>query len=962
VLFRKTYGLINSPKHFSFKSELVTGSLYWPWGIDHDAAEGYEVALMRGRYRLTLAKADNPAPAGARSVDAILITSDLSPLSAPQYPRYPLLDELRRANHLYFRFQNLSDQRAKIIWNHNGHRYPDFYNASYRDLVRFYHEGDAAHPLRDADGRVLQTKGDWPDPLEPGEKSVWYDLGPTMNTESPATFLVRALPVNDKGQADPKAASLPVEVAVATAPDENTVVSAFQLAPGETELDFLLQPDLYRPEGRQYSKKTVDIYREITEQLDAEPRLGPIPKKLKLFASTDSPRPAQKVADLAITEGFRHALGLNTFEANLFDKEYLDAATKWWSAHGGIIARSVSLQHSQDVPATIERVRKAGIEPYFYDLCYGDEIGLPVTDARDAAQVKAFQEFLREQHQTPQTLGLPDWEHVKPLGTFSVAQAVSRGVLPQGAANTPATLQKLKPLYWFSVRFRNREAIAGFAAKTRDLKAALGSEVETTANLGGMHPFYWMPQTTFVDAFQGNAMSLAWSEDYTYMMPEASRLLEDFEAAYLRKGASYHDQRMMFYCMPHWPGNTPDRLVQNAVMLWGQNVKDLDFFSAAPDVWTTENYIAYRGGLPMWKAIRTISGMAGLIEDDLLPARPASTPVAMLLSESSDLWEMGGAPTQFDIAPGKAISNVSQEERKNLWYALRKAGYRVDLVTEDDVKNDLLQNYKALYVCGQNLERTAAEDVKAWVQNGGVLYATAGAARKDEFDAPLAVLDGVLGRGAQQSYEHYRGPLRAKLELLFQKPLDTVSSGKGSFGALCSKETFAPATGAEVLARYKSDSGPAFVKAKDGKGFGYYAGILPGETYIRKFPPVPMGKGGDEGNFGHYEPTEYNPVALDCILAPLRENEILPDTEIKRDNVVASRLVGPSSTVLTVANLAEGTEGELKDIEIVLHDLPKVPQKVWSCYYPKGVPFRQTGDTLTFTLPTLAAADVVVIS
>ncbi|HVF11353.1 MAG TPA: hypothetical protein VNA16_11140, partial [Abditibacteriaceae bacterium] len=31
-VFNKTYGLLNSPKHFSFTDKLTKGSLYWNWG------------------------------------------------------------------------------------------------------------------------------------------------------------------------------------------------------------------------------------------------------------------------------------------------------------------------------------------------------------------------------------------------------------------------------------------------------------------------------------------------------------------------------------------------------------------------------------------------------------------------------------------------------------------------------------------------------------------------------------------------------------------------------------------------------------------------------------------------------------------------------------------------------------------------------------------------------------------
>lgn len=60
AVFEKTYGLIDAAKHFSFTNKLTRGSLYWTWGIDHDAAEGYETQLKAGHYRVTLSKVHNP--------------------------------------------------------------------------------------------------------------------------------------------------------------------------------------------------------------------------------------------------------------------------------------------------------------------------------------------------------------------------------------------------------------------------------------------------------------------------------------------------------------------------------------------------------------------------------------------------------------------------------------------------------------------------------------------------------------------------------------------------------------------------------------------------------------------------------------------------------------------------------------------------------------------------------------
>ncbi|MBI3923843.1 MAG: beta-galactosidase trimerization domain-containing protein [Armatimonadetes bacterium] len=957
-VFDRTYGLLNSPKHFCFTNELTRGSLYWAWGTDHDAAEGYTVDLKQGRYRVTLYKAPNPAPAAARSVDAILITSDLSDLSSPRYPRYPLLDELRRANHVYFRFRSprRNAQPVRIVWNHWNHRYPDFYAPSYRELVKFY----------DGKGNLLDggKNGDWPVAVPPGQATAWYDLGPTMNTESSTPFMFKALPSESKETTvDGPTPSVPFSVDLSLKPDVGKIVKSLDLGKGEAELDLLVQPDLHRAEGLAFTQKMGEVYQNITRSLNGEPRLGPIPKKLRLYAATGGPRcPSRLTWDFEIAQQFRHALGLNTIEGNTFDKGYIDAVVSWRKDRGGLVERTLAYHHSQDPAAVVTMLKKAGVADSFHYLSYGDEIGLPPIDDKDPGLVNAFHDYLRSENETPESLGARSWEQVKPLPSLSADVAVKIGVLPEGIPREESQTALLKRLYWYSHRFRIRQGIQDFARKTEELQAALGKEAYTSANLGSMHPFYWMHQSSFIDAFKHKAMSLAWSEDYTYCQPEASRLVVDFEASYLRKGASYHDTPMMFYCMPHYPGNTPEHLLQNAVLLWANNVKDLDFFIASPDAWSTENYVTYRGGLPTFKAIRRLSGMAGLIENDLIPARPDPTPVAMLLSEASDVWELEGL-TQWDVKPGSVASNVSQEERKDLWYALRLAGYRVDVVTEEDVVDGLLNQYKAVYLCGRNLRRQCTQVLDRWVENGGLLFATAGAATRNEFDEPMVALDKALGRGVLRTEQRYRGALRAKLELLFEKPLDSVKMDGSAFDVLCSKESFDPVPGAEVLARFVSDGAPAMTRNRYGKGVAYYIGALPGQAFVRKgLPLVPMGKGGNENNASHFEPVDFDPAARDAILRPLRENDLLPDVEIYHRSVVAGRLSGPSGVVVPVVNLAEQADGRLKDLRVVLKGVSFRPAKAWSCFFPKGIPIRQEGETLVLTLPRLQTADVIVIN
>ena len=950
----KVYGLRESAKHFSFMDKPLRGDLYWGWGIDHDAAEGYEAKLAKGRHRITIAKTKNPAPAGARSLDAILITSDLSEISVPRFPQYPLLDELQRVNHVYFRFRNPPGATAPLFieWNHWNHRGPDYYGATgnERARVKFY----------DEQGRELAggPNGNWTNGIAPGAASPWFDLGPTMRTESTTPFWIRALPAGAK-PADP---SSPFAMDLALAPNEKSILKSFALEPGESQLAVLVQPDLYRPDGVAFTKKTTEIYAELARELNSEPRLGPLPKRLRLLGGTGRPYLDGNLQDGSLEKSmlFREALGLNTLPANL-DPATARAMIAWGKSHGGIIERSLEHAHSQDIPAIVKQYKENGLDQQLHWLSFGDEIGLPAIDTGDTNKVEAFRAFVRQRGETPASLGLASWDQVKPLATLSSDVAVKIGVLPEAKKSDPGGLAGLKKLYWYSCEFRTEQGIALFAGKTRELKAALGNDVQTSANLGSMHPFYWMHQSSFIEAFKDQGMSLAFSEDYTYCQPEASRLAADFEVAYLRKGASYHDTPMMFFCMPHWPGNNAEQLLQNAVLEWGQNVKDLNFFDVGPDIWSTENYVTYRGGGPVRRAIRTISGMAGLIEDHLLPARTERARIAMLLSEASDVWETEGKG-QGAVAPGSVAGNVSQEERKNIWYALRYAGHRVDHITEKDCADGLLKKYDVLYVCGQNLERQAAKAVKEWVKAGGTVFATAGAARKDQFDAPLTELDEVFGRGRQTAYDRYKGPLRARIELIHLPPLDELKLTNGaSLAVYASREEFASDQKAQVLASYKNGK-PALIANDFGKGRAYFTGTLPGQAWAKAaLPLVPPGKGGAHTAPHMAEWLGHDPAAQGMILLPVQNAKIEPDVTVNRRGVITNRLKSDKSTVITVVNLALEADGELKDVELRIAGVKPI-KRAWSCFFAKeNLLTGVENGVAVVKLPALGPADVVVL-
>ncbi len=811
------------------------------------------------------------------------------------------------------------------------------------------------------------------DLVKPGEVSEWLDIGPCLNTESASPMTILAEMVDQKGEAlsaSNQPAFIPFSIDIALEPNEKKIIKSFSSGVKGIgrEITFLLQPDLNTEEGRQWTMALLDVYDLVSTELAKEPRTAHIPKRMKFFGTTGSPFYSDKnLRNVTFDNAMRYRfeIGLNTVFGDYFElkrEDYLKQAD-WYSKRGAsLVLKSAVFHHSTDAEKMANKIMTNGVPEYFYYLSYGDEIGLPAISIKDDVALNKFREHLKAQGLQPKDFGLGDWDAVKPLASFSADVAVKIGVLDESKKDSAELDPALKRLYWHSHTYRIEKGIEDFAQKTKRFRELLGKDVHTTANLGGMHPFYWMHQGSFIQSFRHNAMTIAWSEDYDFLSPETSRLVIEFQAGYLKAGTMKHKQRMMFYCMPHYFGNSPEHLIHNFISEIGQNVKDIDWFMITPDGFSTENYVNPREGLDMFKAMRLASDMAGAVEDWLEEAQPVRARVGLLLSEASDVWELRGR-SQNDVRPGSEPTNAFQEERKNTYYILRNAGYRVDLLTEDDLIEGNLKGYRALYVCGENIQRKAANALVEWVKAGGVLYCSAGAARKDEYDEPINLINDVVGRGKQKEYNRYRGPLRGNLELLFLKSLGEVKLEDGSvFPALATLEKFDVGSGANVFAKLNGAEAIG-VNKKLGNGMGWYIGTFPGQAWAKKgLPVMPCGRGGPESTirYPQFEPTDFDMSAANCVLLPLKKVGLEADFIIDKPNIVCNRLEGNKAVVLTVINLGATRKGAVKDVNIACADINGA-KKVWSYYHRKGLVGEAKDNRFNIKLPELGLVDIIVI-
>ncbi len=220
-----------------------------------------------------------------------------------------------------------------------------------------------------------------------------------------------------------------------------------------------------------------------------------------------------------------------------------------------------------------------------------------------------------------------------------------------------------------------------------------------------------------------------------------------------------------------------------------------------------------------WKANAELIREIGAYEDQLLAAKPEPAQVAILYSSSSDIWTL-------------KRNHAFGFNRMHNWMALAHAQIPVDFLAERQVERGQLQDYKVCYLSGPNLTAAAAEQVLRWVQAGGTLYLSAGAASRDEFNRPLSSFNSQLPvtREPLETLQPYHNS-GAYVHILQSK--DTVTADGTTLEVLSVRQKQKPRGGAEVLATF-ADGTPAIVRDRVGRGTVYSAGFLPALDYIKK--------------------------------------------------------------------------------------------------------------------------------
>jgi len=540
----------------------------------------------------------------------------------------------------------------------------------------------------------------------------------------------------------------------------------------------------------------------------------------------------------------------------------------------------------------------------------GDEIGLSIAMKpeeqdqcfRDAMQSRGFDplDFIPDEEQT-KAMVIPAGQRWGLVHVLAAPKMDEKGQPIKPAWVMPAPATRPKAFYEAEI-FRYRLWYEELAAQTRKAeKEHAGKRVLSGANYSP-HMNVWPDVRQWIDPFRANAMTMSWTEDWWWQLPEVSPQGYGFLLDGLRLASTYHGAPIQFYVMP-FDGQSPDNLRRMSAAGMAHGVKIFNHFVIEDQTLITWDYVDWTLSATMFPAIHDTIRDAGAVEKRLYPAMPVRSEVAILLSRAADTWDtedLGGAGHLYG-----ARFNMNNEERKSLWLSLRHAQYAVDLISDQDVAEGKLKGYKALYVVGSELLSAAARPLKDWVREGGTLYGTGGAGLLDEYHQKQNDLYEVYGIKSHELLRQTR-EIRPRRDLPHAKLLDTLRLEKSELAgeqvtlpALYYQETMEATGGgasgggsATVIGKYTRNGKAGAVMNRFGKGRAILIGVLGGLAYVA---PAAVGKVGDM-------PTDYAGAIRAVLVAPAKLAGAARPVTTSNPLVEAQMMQGPNGKVVVLTN------------------------------------------------------------
>lgn len=496
-------------------------------------------------------------------------------------------------------------------------------------------------------------------------------------------------------------------------------------------------------------------------------------------------------------------------------------------AEGGIYSRSDrskvilrwDLIERNLVRAVSERVaalrrEDPGQLPLIELIDIGDEIGgFKFTGPEYQAE---FHRYLKDRGLTPADFGKPAWDEVVPVR----AEGVEAANRPKDRRDAAAC----RHFYW-SLKFWSWCTARVYRMVTAELEKQLPG-VPTRVNFGPTWQNAGTDRrgTDFWEFARQRSVTSIVNEDWLNATGWrwAGIQLVAYQTDLNRSAAAQRGLGVGAMVMPD-SANTDNIQLKMASAI-GKGTKQLELYCYGP---------AYASNDSWSEKLTMVEGVARFVrklekaEDVLYPGQPRPAQVAMIWSQSDEIWR-DSQDTLFD--------------QMFVYLALLHDQIPVDFVDEAGIEEGRLAGYKAAYLCGRNLRRDAQRKLGEWVKEGGQLWFDGVAGAEDEYGQPCDLLDAVAGIKRQAPVRSGQDNYRPESGLSDQKPLDTIRipSATEPVAAIGTKVpvTIAPQSAASILSTF-ADKAPALVESRHGQGRCRYVATLPGLAYGQTAERVP---------------------------------------------------------------------------------------------------------------------------
>lgn len=923
TVFDRKYGVFENLKLWPFGVGMKAQVLFRWGGGDNIVWEPSRepIRLNKGPARIVLYKDSQPRgtrflvrnnegeiiePLGParRNIDLIYLTTELDEAVRQKSAAYPLNDNCSQAGKVFVRIRNPKDARYPITGGLSDHKtHNPYWNYPRRKLPTV---------ISMLGGQSPSLPDHW---IMPGQSSPWVEIGSGLDglgLWQEVTFTVHyQVP---EGQQAPNDMNVTVEVA----------------ADGEGKN--IIQSDRYQLRGRSFiweipgnfnrgkAHTLEEVHRDLLARLKSHPATGKMPRLIPVYGILGGSWHGRRNSNkefLRLRTETGLLLGRNVWKK---DELYPDLEQKYRIPDGKLLAIDV-----RGVPTAKLEVFLLGLKDKerIRVVSFGDEIGVGGYDPNSSPDNKMFHEYLKAAGLSPSDLGFGEWNQARLVDESEAF--------------------KMPKAYYWSRLFGIDKDIEKLAKRTRIVEKILGPGVYTGANFSP-HSQYWPRFGQWVRLFRKRGMTMPWSEDYIWQIPELSPQVTGYLLDVLRSAGRIEKMPIHYYTMPHWPGNTPKDLTLSFYSALAHGNKVINFFAAVPVYSYTENYVSWEA-TETWKAIRDLTHDVGLAEDIIWKGQVRTSQVAILLSHPTDIWES---------AKGSSIYNF---ERKNVYYALRHAQVPLDFITEGDLIDGSASTTRVIYFVGTHLRRAAAEKLRDWVANGGLLFSVAGGGFLDEYNQPMDVLAPVYGVKSQ-SLTVTEKNLWAKQLFQWLRPLAHFSypGASSKLPAYIARQDIEPET-AIVMGRF-DDGKAAVIRNRFGNGLATLVATFPGSAYIHPaIPKRPWDRSTSDDGFAHFLPTDFDQSAKQIIAGPITEAGLANILPVESSNPLVDATVIDSPTGIVVA-LANYSNGFIPDLTVRIRDVGRVRSVI--AVRAERLQIARDGEHLSVTLP-LEWGDMIVI-